>query len=55
MLSLSFGPPSSISVDGSKWPVKQLRENDRWLVSIIPTLVWGNVSDQYVGLVATVN
>jgi hypothetical protein len=35
--------------------VKKLRENTRWKVPIRPTLIWGSVSDQYVGLVATKN
>jgi len=40
-------------VDRSEWPAKQVRENTQWQVPIRPTLVWYNVSDQYVGLVAT--
>jgi hypothetical protein len=42
------------SFDGSKWHVKQIRENTRCQVSIRITLVWDNVSHKNIGLVATI-
>ena len=42
-------------VDGSKCPIKQVRENVRWQVPIRRTLIWYSISDQYVGLVYAKN
>jgi hypothetical protein len=39
----------------SKRHVKKVRENTRWKVPIRLTLIWDGVSDQYVGLVSTLN
>jgi hypothetical protein len=44
---------STKAVDGSKWPVKQEREDADGKSQLGLTLVWDGKFDQYVGLVAT--
>jgi hypothetical protein len=46
------GEVGPASEERSKRPVKQVRENARWKVPIRLTLIWGSISDQYIGLVS---